>query len=135
MNKLERIKQRLKDATPGQWSVGGPYPSVSVIVCTDAGSTHPDHAEPPTYEPIAILSDAPIKGPHNEQAMADAEFIANAKTDIEWLVEQLELWKKAFINKDPELTMWSAKVRKCVLETKKAGEELLELIDRINHEK
>ena len=90
IQRIKAIKARLSLITPGQWQIGGPYPAVSVVVCADPGSTHPEHAEPPTYEPVAILSDAPVVGKHFEQAMNDASFIANAKDDIEWLLKQLE---------------------------------------------
>jgi hypothetical protein len=128
MDRLKEIKKRLKATTPGQWVTGGPYPSVSVIVCVDEGSTHPNCAEPPTYVPIAILDDAPVNGTQSKQALADAAFIAYAKEDIKWLIDQLELWETA--NKDPDLKMWKEKTRKKILETRKLGEELLALIER-----
>ncbi len=56
------------------WEVGGPYPGVSVIYCVDGGCTHPDHAEPPQYEPACII-DQNIRGEQNPEALSIAERI------------------------------------------------------------
>lgn len=69
-------------ATPGDWEVGGPWPSVTVIVCVDGGSSGPD-AEPPMYEPVAYLHQAvDYKKPPPPQAEADAAHIADARTAL-----------------------------------------------------
>lgn len=64
--------------TKGPWEVGGPYPSVSVIVMVDEGYGGPDGgAEPPRYEAIAIL-DGRTEGEQNIEALANARLMAAA---------------------------------------------------------
>ncbi len=63
--------------TPGPWEVGGPYPGVSVIVCTDPGVSQGPDPEPPVYDPICIL-DSRIDGEPDPRTVADARLIAAA---------------------------------------------------------
>lgn len=81
----------MSEHTPGPWEVGGPYPSVSVIVCIDAGCGWPN-PEPSAYEAICIL-DQRTEGVPSEQAVANAEFIVRACNAHEDLVAALKAAK------------------------------------------
>lgn len=75
--------------TPGPYEVGGPYPGTSVIVCIDGGSTHPDHAEPPTYEAVAIL-DQRIEGTPDPESQANASGIVWLRNHADELLAAAE---------------------------------------------
>lgn len=88
---LKRLKELEAEVSKicGDWELGGPYPSVSVITCVDAGcgDGFGECPEPPSYEPICLIhtvneSDAPPPPP---AAVLLAEFIAalrNAARDL-----------------------------------------------------
>lgn len=86
---IDELRRLSAAATHGPWERGGPYPGTSVIVMTDPGSTHPEFAEPPHYEPIAVL-DQSQQGEPNHQAVADAELIAALRNNIDTLIDALE---------------------------------------------
>ena len=93
---VARIDALYDKATKGPWLLGGPYPGVSVCVETDAGSTHPDYMQPPTWEPVCVLDQRSI-GEQNPQAKADAELICalvNAWPEIKAALrnEDAERW-------------------------------------------
>ena len=75
MTRLDDIKKRLADATAGPWTT---------------------HGYPETYTEVYGPDDLPVVtwGYDGEQGgvcmPADARFIANAREDVEWLVEQVE---------------------------------------------
>jgi len=78
-------KAACEAATSGKWHVGGPFPGVSVCIETDPGCGGPEPI-PPTWEPVAILSQAQ-RGPQDPQAAADAAFIARAEYPLalDWI--------------------------------------------------
>lgn len=59
-----------------------------MIVCVDYGQGGPD-AEPPIYEPIAIL-DQRVTGEPNATAVADAAFIAYARTALPKALDEID---------------------------------------------
>lgn len=75
-------------ATAGPWLEGGPYPGVSVCIQVFPGSADPDCPEPPQWEPVAIL-DQRYTGELNPQAVADAAFIAGARTLVPQLAKEI----------------------------------------------
>ncbi len=85
--RMREMRKRVEAATHGPWEKGGPHPCVSVIVCVDGGSTHPETAEPPTYEPIAMVDNDRWAVAPRPQALADAAFIAHAHDDIPALLD------------------------------------------------
>src|SRR5947207_14511722 len=72
--------------TPGPWEVGGPWPTISVIYQTAAGSCGgPDGGYPPEYEPIVIVWQGVDhvgrmlpEHPKREEHLANARLIAAA---------------------------------------------------------
>jgi hypothetical protein len=82
MREEEVAEAEKVEHTPGPWKVGGPYPSVSVVVCV-AGSGSGD--EPPIYEPVCIV-DGRTTGKPDKQALADAHLIAAAPALAEALL-------------------------------------------------
>lgn len=85
MGKLEEIKKRAEEATPGPWEVtisNDDYPPVVYSVFTsDYGDTVAQLSE----EERAFLREGPLS-----TESADAWFIANARTDVPRLVAALE---------------------------------------------
>lgn len=65
--RMDSIRARLEAATPGPWLVRGGYLTSRFLVGTADGR--------------------PVGSTH---APADADFVAHARDDIEWLLDQLE---------------------------------------------
>ena len=91
MSREDEIKARLEKATKGPWEVGGPYPSLCVMVCVDSGSTHPEYAEPPHYEMVCKIYDSAPEYLYEcaWQGKADADFIAHAREDVPYLLDEI----------------------------------------------
>ncbi len=50
MTDLPSLREAVAKMTPGPWEVGGPFPSVSIVVKVDAGCAYGDSPEPPSYD-------------------------------------------------------------------------------------
>ena len=98
MSREDEIKARLEKATKGTREVGGPYPSLCVMVCVDGGSTHPEYAEPPHYEMVCKIYDSAPEYLYEcaWQGKADADFIANAPADIDYLLDRVAMFEKLY---------------------------------------
>ena len=86
---LEALARR---ATALPWEPGGPYPSVSVIVCIDGGIASGPDAEPPAYDPVAWIYQAQpetYSDPPPEQAVADRNYIVAACNNVPRLVAEV----------------------------------------------
>lgn len=75
---LRRLVDRFKNLPEGYWEVAGPHPDISIVTCSDPGSTHPEDAEPPSYD-LVLSIDERTDGPVNETALALARFIVEAQ--------------------------------------------------------
>lgn len=84
MSRLEEIKAREKAATPKPWSVGKIEERNNYAVITKCPRSDSNLEEWPLLE---------IYGDNfgNNTQYDDAQFIANARSDVPWLVERLEL--------------------------------------------
>lgn len=78
--RIDEITERANAATAGPWAK---YPYMSY------GAHHADirgDVQGPTFTLVAEILDM---GPRGAEGIADAEFIAHAREDVPWLVEQL----------------------------------------------
>ena len=73
---IDRLRELLSKATLGTWILGGPRPSVSVIVLMDPGNNGPD-PEPPTYEPV-LWADQRTEGEQDPTSLANAHLAIEA---------------------------------------------------------
>lgn len=83
-DRIREIKERLRATTPGVWRVvipdGDYFGADDPTVETDAGQ----YIAQTTYDGLSFSA--------RDTAGADAEFIAHAKEDVAWLLEQLEIF-------------------------------------------
>ena len=81
---LDALLAIVRQRTPGEWEVGGPYPTTTVIVCVDGGQGWPE-PEPPAFECVALI-DRRIEGDPHPQAQADSAAIVIAVNNFEPLI-------------------------------------------------
>lgn len=89
MADFKAIRERLEKATDGPWEIGGPSPSVSVLVLVDGGHGFPE-PEPPIWEPVCICHQSQDFKTIMPSAENDADFIAHARQDIPDLLDAFE---------------------------------------------
>lgn len=90
--KLKEIRERLEKATPGPWKAVSDLPRYAVINMEKTeGGTWIKRIVVPSENHHAYFTDEE-KGCHQ----SDAEFIANAPSDISALLTLCEIYEKAF---------------------------------------
>lgn len=88
-NRLKVIKERLSNTTYGHWKVY--LSNEGTLIGTEYN--HPQLLQPAPVITMSTAMEEPKKRIYIDDE--DAEFIANSKADIEWLIKEFELMKKS----------------------------------------